>query len=616
MDDGGRRLTLVGLRAKKTKAIQKECASGFFAPDPLRRVLGKRVAPASKYDGAKKRRYSEVSGEDRRRCAEHVARFARTVAWRTFALGAAVIEGAAAPPGTDSFTKRTTSFAEIEISAALHCVTVAKGLPPFVFELQGFKRAEDGEFRVSVAKSRGRSLQAYLDERLGLGLDLHLDAVLAQVCLALRSFQKYAGFVHNDLHTHNIVVEDRGDAACYVARLDGQWFSFPPDAPFVRLVDFGQSALVHPLRDRTCSSVFTGPIVRDVSCADVSKLMVCLVKWALSQGKGRAWPDVLGRAAAEDVRAVMAHLTDGETTVDDVARYAATENVNSEYFPMELGTSLDALIREGACARAFAIPEPGRCRFSANIFFEREDDLFCSRRAIARFKDREAPFAIFEIELDRRVVPVATEAVREVFESNVSACLGRRGIVRERSGVSWQVDRVDGKPRVFHFQRTDAFLRRRAAWKMLELFQRGVLLYLKLFVARDVAGGVREPVARIRREVALFASGEHDAHARFFTLCLIAVTGDCEPFFSRRRVADAFGTEHAANATAYRSARNEAMKLYDSVRYGTACGRDGVRVPASSLTHEDAYEDVRAREDFPLYHFDLARNPLFYGRAT
>jgi len=634
-DEEARRFTLVGLRAKKRKAagdvrnVKKQNqgsarARGFFAPDRLQRVLRRSVTPSSKYGGLQKRQYSGVLDADKQRCLRNMAQFFKTKSWQTFLHGTEV-EGDSTPvlaSSTDMFVKRTTSSAEIEIAAALHCITVAKGLPPFVLELQGFQKLH-GEFRVSVTKSKGRSMQKYLDDRLALNQDLHLDAILTQVYLALRSFQKYAGFAHNDLHTKNIIIEERDDFECYVAHVDGQIFSFPPNVPFVRLVDFGQSAIVHPLRDRTCSSVFTGPIIQDVSCADVSKLMVCLVGWGVHvtrEGGDRSWVDVLGENVAQDVRMVMRCLTNGDTTNDDIARYVATGNKNSEYFPMELGTSLDVLIREGSCAAKFSIlnPDDGRCSFVENIFYERDNDVFCSQRPIARFRNQAATSHTM-LDLDRKLVPLATNVLRKFFETIVSPSLETRGVVRDRSGVPVRKYTM-GSSTVFHFQQTDEFLRRRVAWKMLELYQRGVLLYLKLFVARGVSGHAHTAATKIRGEIAkLKLVGVRDDERDndlLLVVSLIAVTGDYEPFFSRDIVVGKFNAEHHdENMTVCRAARKQAMKIYDRVRFGTE--RDGLCVPAKGLTHTDVYEGLQTshKDDFSMYHFHIASNPLFYGTA-
>lgn len=84
----------------------------------------------------------------------------------------------------------------------------------------------------------GRSIEQWFfrDTRLEHNLELLLDAVCAQIVLALYALQRRMGFCHNDLHTKNVLV--RTSNVDFAVEDDIGIFLFPKGVPFVCFTDF------------------------------------------------------------------------------------------------------------------------------------------------------------------------------------------------------------------------------------------------------------------------------------------------------------------------------------------------------------------------------------------
>lgn len=67
------------------------------------------------------------------------------------------------------------------------------------------------------------------------------SAWLFQVCAALSVFQKYVGFVHNDLHTNNIVWVNTTEPYLYYKSQTGILFKVPTYGKIFKLIDFGRA---------------------------------------------------------------------------------------------------------------------------------------------------------------------------------------------------------------------------------------------------------------------------------------------------------------------------------------------------------------------------------------
>lgn len=652
----GSSLTVVGLKAKRASfrggtTGPRTC---FFSRDPLGRIAKKRKVERSKYPQSKESAFLKLSQEkwsvdpDKESCEENLAAFKRTIAWKFFEDKHLNLANESPPEGTETLHAKTTvCFGEVLITAALHCITVAKGLPPFILPLRRIEKMKKNGYMTFVEKSRGSTLHEYLETRQRERKDLHLEAILTQVCLALRNFQKFAGFVHNDLHTHNIMIEERSDRDRFVVHTEGQCFVFPPEAPFVRIIDFGQSAIVHPLQNCTVSTVFTAPMMREILGTDIAKLTVCLVKWAKTkcpEGKDTTWEDVLGGNVSADVLRVLSHISNDAVTSDTVAKYTSVKNKMHEYFPMKAGDSVDTVLREGACARLFIVPlasaENGdqknrtvnsMCYHAASIFFERENDVWCSRNAICRYRtvlERRhlpPPVPLSWTHRSGNDILVAQETVRVEY-THVVEYMAKRGILQNAPGYDDTRFSMEPVRQTFNFKLhgTSAFYRRRVVWTLLELFQRGVLFFLRLFItderekdphSKRVFDELHEQVGKISNR------DDKNWPTSLFVLCLIAVTGSCDPFLERDYVRRVFSLENAEvssmNHQIFQKAKIIAGAAHDTFRFGSKNGQDHLAVPAQWLTHADAYaENAAGGDDFPPHHFALATDPLFYGRVV
>ncbi|MFB1018678.1 MAG: hypothetical protein QMC37_00340, partial [Flavobacteriales bacterium] len=80
-----------------------------------------------------------------------------------------------------------------------------------------------------------------------------LDGIFSQVVMALKMYQKYVGFVHNDLHTRNICLQARnGSGAMSVVTSEQDIFVFEDDIPLIKIIDAGDSHV----NGRNCGKIY------------------------------------------------------------------------------------------------------------------------------------------------------------------------------------------------------------------------------------------------------------------------------------------------------------------------------------------------------------------------
>lgn len=583
---------------------------------------------------------------DTKRCESSVDACMELWAWQVFTHGIGsptCASHAAISPNV--FVKLTHSLVEIEISAMLCCVLSAKGLPPFLHTVLGFEEVDTTptidtlnqtpaaggfvkQYRFFAERSHGVTLHDHLDKCHERGLPMHLEAILTQLCICLRCLQKYTGFVHNDLHTQNILIEQRTDGDRLVMHENGQTHVFGSGVPFVRICDVGQAAAVHPVDHNMRAAVYTGRIMQGIAGADLAKFVICLVKWAMHKATPEcSWNDILGQKVVGDVRLALSHLTDCDTTNASIESYVMTTNDNIEYFAFDVGYSADALLRRGASAEGFrsSCPRPG-CLFGNNIFFEREQDIFTCETALRRYRLSTHATSSLVMEscpvVAMKRIPEVQKTVDSIFEFIVPN-LERKFVLKSRSGSSSDMALrrgSHGKPFILHLHGTDEFYRRRVARQLLVLFQRGVLLYLKLFVDEnrsDVTRNVARHIANDEKTLTAPAGETVDerrilSQRRLLAVCIYATSGDYEPFFDGHTMYSMFRiNSNESNRRAFVRMRTQATHTHDALRFGSEDGHDGLTVGALQLTHVDMYASL-TKGDMILTLFKRSTQVMMY----
>lgn len=612
-----RLLTLIRVkRANRDKRKREEdSADGLRTQEetPAPRTPDRKTRQRDAFDRLFKK--GEKDEETTKRIGEATRTALGTHAWKFFLAGVSrPTRGfATVDDPREEFSKRVDDASEVEVSLVLSCVTVAKGLPPFFNRFCGHVKRFDGEkkeyeTRLVVDRVRGRTLREYLSalEIGSVGLDrvrYLLQSVFVQVCLALSAMQKYAGFVHNDFHCDNVMIQDQSDGDAMVFLTGDRCYRFPEDTPRVRVIDYGHSSVVHPVHHRTVHS-FTGLLTQGLHGADLARFCVRIVKWAQETSRrklfGADWSAVLGDELASDIRAVLRHVTGAEPpTTGDVATHVSGVNDNVEWYHFDVGATPTAMLEEGACVRRFVVDNPrdARCAFWRNLYLERPDDLFDSSAAVSRFWSTEKKtFPVVGVRLSRWAVCDADAVVRNVY-AVLKHHMVNRGIV-SASGTdgnddsdAYRIKNKDGTTKrclALYFQKTDDRTRRRAAWRALVVFQRAVLLYLRAFVSeKDAASESLRDEIRLR--LATKASGQFREEI-LLALCCYANAGEFSFFDDAetslmRKQGHAFGDSGDLAVL-----RKKIMEVRDRVEFGENDGMGGgLFVDAQKMTHGEVY---------------------------
>ena len=69
-----------------------------------------------------------------------------------------------------------------------------------------------------------------------------MDGIFSQVVLALKAYQKYAGFLHNDMHTQNVCLIDAREPT-NMRIPEGGTFSLPVDVPLIKIIDLADGQI-------------------------------------------------------------------------------------------------------------------------------------------------------------------------------------------------------------------------------------------------------------------------------------------------------------------------------------------------------------------------------------
>lgn len=531
----------------------------------------------------------------------------RTQAWKTFLTGVLDPEGGFSSAATkpEDFSKKVESKAEIEVSLVLSCMTASKGLPPFFNIFRGHRLRYNPENRryenhLVVDRVVGFTFREYLSSRdLTRLRDVRyqLQCVFVQVCLALSAAQRYVGFAHNDFHCENIMIQQQPDGDAMVFRTQEKCFRFPEKTPRVRIIDYGQSSVVHPVHHRTIHS-FTGLMTQGLHGMDLARFCMRVVRWAQEIARrtpfGGDWSTVLGDELTRDFCAVLRHVAaKSPPTPTDIATHVASVNDNVEWYTFDVGDSPARVLREGACARLFVVetPREATCTFWRNLYVERPDDVFDSAFASSRFwSTEESVFPVVRVPVSRHAVCDADKAVKNVY-ATLSPLMTKRGLLK-LSGAEMYDDsenfttKENGvkKCRALFFQQTDARTRARAAWRSLIIFQKAVLLYVTLFVANTGEGA-----ASLRKDLSdIFTSKQH-VEEFLVALCCYANAGEFS-FYEDVEIALLRQQGNRVDID-LASLRKKIVALRDRIEFGETGQGGGLFVDAQKMTHEEVYRN-------------------------
>ena len=414
--------------------------------------------------------------------------------------------------GVKTWRGRSRDVAEIECAVVVDYVTRVKRLAPCVPRVTSHaaRRTPDGrdvEYSLevehvdnaSVVDPNGRhadpTLAAYLDgddhARDPQGFRRRLDGVFAQILLALSGLQRHCGFVHNDLHTKNVLLRARegtGPMIVHDART-GRAYVFDDDVPLVKLIDFGDAMVRHPETGRVVSTRWTSHLQGFTNGADLRRLAIVLARHA----RGRS--SFFSNEMIADLVSIVDPTEGDVSTLDDIVASAnANPNVERFGFPLAGFATPSSLLATGRVAELFVDGGTSRAP-PENIFHELPDDGWSSEGPFARFERREVgghrggvhrePYAPC-----RPLFPAAPRELVELRDHAVRA-LARR--LDDDPDFDTRPERLDFEAVVAYGPSADTRTRRRVAWTGLVLFQRAVAFYLRTFASSEVRGSFDFP---------------------------------------------------------------------------------------------------------------------------
>jgi len=414
--------------------------------------------------------------------------------------------------GVKTWRGRSIDVAEIECAVIVDYATRVKRLPPCVPRVLrhdarrsvgsrstveyslGIEHIENVS-RASVVDPKGRhadpTLAAFVDgddsRRDPDGFKRRLDGVFVQILLALGGLQRHCGFVHNDLHTKNVLLKAREGTGPLVVHdgLTGRRYVFEDDVPLVKIIDFGDAIVRHPETGRVVSARWTGHIQGFTNGADIRRLAIVLARHA-----GERASALFSSELIADIVSIIDPIDGDVSVLDDIVASAnANSNVERFGFPLTGFATPTKLLETGRVARRFVDGGGQTTTHVApkNIFHELPEDGWSSTRPFAWFARREFGVAPREYAPCRPLLPTTPPEIVKLRDHAVSA-LGKRLDVDPN--FETRPERRDLDAVVAYGPSADTRTRRRVAWTGLVLFQRAVVFYLRTFVASELTGSV------------------------------------------------------------------------------------------------------------------------------
>jgi len=380
-----------------------------------------------------------------------------------------------APTGNGLFTKQwaghsvgdESGVGEILCSAILDHVIRVKRIPPFVPKFHDYTvRIDNREihcYKLVIECLGSMTLRRFIEDQKDSPTALfkrQMDGVFTQILVALYLLQKHAGFVHNDFHPDNIILQPRGaGSGDFVVEFDKGIYVFDESIPFVKIIDFGHSFLEHPLTGEQVSAVWTSPISAYNNSADIMRMAMELLAYTVAERKtGGFFSDELWTNLD-----LASGRIEGNFKV----------NVNSIHFPFPMECETPGSLIEGTVARKFK-QETYRCLL-CNIFFELEHDMWNITDCTKRYERREE-------RTPKSYEPIHVSFIRADFAPQSFKMLAG-DLVRV---LKYRLSNVGARtPPPMTYAGVGLKIQRRFLWRSLVLFQRSVIFYLRIFFYVD-----------------------------------------------------------------------------------------------------------------------------------
>ena len=390
---------------------------------------------------------------------------------------------------------------EVMALAMLDHIITIKRLPPWVTKMldygYGINSNDFFPYTVNLVTEKADiTFNKWLKKHLNNGYDKDsvdlvnfqyaLDGVFAQLVLALYAFQKHAGFVHNDLHLNNVVLQHRPGTGNMRYNSEDTFYVFHESVPLMKLCDFGHSYVVHPVtRDVSPGAWFGCPLGAVNNSTDLTKICIGMARSRPSTYEGERRLSRFSEAMNRDLDAVLRPLG------DPISR--CSKSMENFAFPMGSGFMTPKKLIERGCVVQRFVSESEATY--ANTFHELQDDDwdFASSKVQMAFMFRERE----------------TEVQASAYEF-ASPHLGLKLMTLHHKNPQLGYDISMMAPIVLHslasfmeqpedgggvmafgggvFTRShSAHVRKRMLWSALTFYQRGVMFYMFVFAPVVVA---------------------------------------------------------------------------------------------------------------------------------
>jgi hypothetical protein len=457
---------------------------------------------------------------------------------------------------------------EIRCAAILKLITIVKRLPPFAMQIAKYTVLEsftvpDKILEVDMICERAdQDLDSWLQNSSQLDPACFariLDGIFVQVVLGLFLFQKHAGFVHNDLHTKNIMLVDRLGTGNMRIVVNGTSYVFPEEIPLVKFIDFGQSFVYNPVRSVDVKGVFWSPLVANNNCWDLMRLAITLVKKS----------DTASHPYGEELRVELFEVL---YTANRTETWWKSLNLNVEWFsfPIQCKTPLQ-LIKQSAVVKKF---ESRELASHHNTFIELPDDEWPVD--LARFNDRELrpqSNAYMPLRAFYWVANGNKHRISRALHTAKNVVLLQ---LRQKLDTVFVSAGKHAGPLMCYGNLCDENTKKRMVYQALIIYQRAVIFYLITFArceeTIDIGDGANVEMMlnrgfadrsrKVREAMDAFINITYGMEMRY---CLWAACGGTSEFFETWTGLPA-GSRHFNRQTDIPVIRAELLSLYDETR--------------------------------------------------
>ena len=384
---------------------------------------------------------------------------------------------------------------EIMALATLEHVTTVKRLPPWVTKMLDYGYGENPKdflpFTVHLAMEPADVtlydwLWHHLRKSYDKGsVDLYgfqhaLDGVFAQLVLALYAFQKYAGFVHNDLHLKNVLLQHRPGTGNMRYNSECISYVFDDAVPLMKLCDCGHAYVVHPITHYVSPGAYFGcPLGALNNCTDLTKACISLAKMRPSSYDGNVRLSQFSESLNKDMDCVLRPMT------DSVKR--CSNSMEGFAFPIGSGfLTPRQLIKCGSVVPSYVSTELATY---ANSFHELDDDdwSYAGSLAKASFDIRERETEVWPSTYEVSSTHVGLKLMNMHYKNpDLGYDIAMMVPVVLRA-LTARMEVLDEPGAVMAFgggeyaRGQNMHVRKRMLWSALTFYQRGVRFYLRVF---------------------------------------------------------------------------------------------------------------------------------------